>query len=54
LGIPGADEQVVEAVAIDVAGRGNRKAAGVVRGRADDLEAVLAVEIGKFKNCRIL
>ena len=44
VGAEGADDQVGEAVAVDVAGRGDREAAAVVRRHAAELEAVAAVE----------
>ena len=44
IGSPGADDQVGEAVAVDVAGRGHRDAALVARRRAAELEAGRAVE----------
>ena len=44
IGAEGADDQVVEAVAVDVARRGDREAAAVARRLAADLEAVAAVE----------
>ena len=44
IGTAGADDQVGEAVAVDVAGRGDRAAAAVIRRHAAELEAVAAVE----------
>ena len=49
IGTAGADDQVVEAVAIDVAGRGDREAALVIGRHAAELEAVGAVEGGEVE-----
>ena len=46
----GADDQVGEAVAVDVAGRGDRAAAEVVGRHAAELEAVGAVETQQDRN----
>ena len=52
IGAVGADDQVGEAVAVDVAGRGDRAAAAVVRRHAAELEAVAAVEAWRGRGWR--
>ena len=49
IGVVGADDQVGEAVAVDVAGRGDRAAALVAGRHAAELEAVGAVERGEVE-----
>ena len=49
IGPVGADDQVGEAVAVDVAGRGDREAAVVTGRHAAELEAVGAVEGGEVE-----
>jgi hypothetical protein len=54
IGIRGAGDQVGEAVAVDVARRGDRPAAPVIRRHAAEIEAVASVEARQVDFRRIL